>query len=97
MSKGLSCGRDEKGSHMGGSHASGGDAETETETETEAERSARMRDVRSAQKVAERNALGVMREGAKRLGRIGGEDQRAGANGEGGRKGLLRLMCQVFR
>ena len=95
MSKGLSCGRDEKGSHMGGSHASGGDAETETETE--AERSARMRDVRSAQKVAERNALGVMREGAKRLGRIGGEDQRAGANGEGGRKGLLRLMCQVFR
>ena len=95
MSKGLSCGRDEKVSHMGGSHASGGDAETETETE--AERSARMRDVRSAQKVAERNALGVMREGAKRLGRIGGEDQRAGANGEGGRKGLLRLMCQVFR
>ena len=95
MSKGLSCGRDEKGSHMGGSHASGGDAETETETE--AERSARMRDVRSAQKVAERNALGVMREGAKRLGRIGGEDQRAGANGEGGRKGLLRLRCQVFR
>ena len=95
MSKGLSCGRDEKGSHMGGSHASGGDAETETETE--AERSARMRDVRAAQKVAERNALGVMREGAKRLGRIGGEDQTAGANGEGGRKGLLRLMCQVFR
>ena len=80
---------------MGGSHASGGDAETETETE--AERSARMRDVRSAQKVAERNALGVMREGAKRRGRIRGEDQRAGANGEGGRKGLLRLMCQVFR
>ena len=81
----------EKVSHMWGSHASGG------AMETEAERSARMRDVRAAQKVAERNALGVMREGAKRLGRIGGEDQRAGANGEGGRKGLLRLMCQVFR
>ena len=64
---------------MGGSHASGMAAETETEME--AERSARMRDARSAQKVAERNALCVMLEGTKRGGRIGGKDQRARANG----------------